>query len=609
MTLKKEILAGYGVAFALLGLVVAWAIANLVSLGRATEAILSENYRSILAAENMVDALERQDSGILLLLLGEAGKGIGQFRENEAVFLQWLGRARDNITIPGEEALVRAIGTDYESYRRLFSSWTDSQAAAPPPIGVTAYEQTAFPLFSGVRESCVRLRNMNEETMYAASVRAGTVARRAIWSTALVSFSALVVALVFSLFLAGRIAHPIRRFMEAARKISAGDYTVQVPVETRDELGHLAREFNAMAARLDHYHEMNIEQVIAERNKSEAILESIEDALLVFDSDLRLTGANPAARRLLDLSSRGEGPVGCHEILPDPQTCEIIRATVASGTPRQIPDERRILSLPGKDRARHFLFSVTPIRRRDRTLTGVVLLLRDVTRLKEAERLKSEFVTAASHELRTPLTSLGMCVDLLLEHAGPRLEAKDRELLEAAHDEVSRMKALVSDLLDLSRLEAGRIELQIESVPVSTLVEHVEAVFRGQFDIKEVTLTSDLGNDVPRVRADANRIAWVLSNLISNALRYVSPGGHIHVAAFRAGPQVHLSVRDDGPGIPPEYQSRVFEKFVQVKGREPGGTGLGLAICKDIVKAHGGTIWVESVPGRGSTFTFTLPLA
>jgi NtrC-family two-component system sensor histidine kinase KinB len=169
------------------------------------------------------------------------------------------------------------------------------------------------------------------------------------------------------------------------------------------------------------------------------------------------------------------------------------------------------------------------------------------------------------------------------------------------------MKALVSDLLDLSRIEAGRIELEFDRIPVSTLFEHVHAVFKGQLERKAVHLVLN----APRinVRADANKITWVLSNLVSNAMRYVSKGGTIELAASTAGPYAHLTVKDDGPGIPQEYQTKIFQKFVQVKGQDAGGTGLGLAICKEIVRAHGGSIWVESAAGSGSTFTFTLPVA
>lgn len=609
MTLKKKILIGYGVVFVLMGLVVVWAVTNLVSLGKASDAILRENYRSILAAENMVDALERQDSAVLLILLGDAEKGIHQFRENESMFLQWLARAKDNITIQGEGELVQSIEANYAKYRREFSALTDLRDGAKPPLQLPYYQETISPLFAEVRESCIRLRNLNEETMYAASLKAGTVANRAIWSTVFVAASALMVALVFSLLLAERMVRPLRSFMEASRKISAGDYAVQVPVETDDELGRLAGEFNQMATQLGHYHEMNIEQIISEKTKGEAILSSIEDGLVVFDPDLKVSGINPAGRRMLDLEFARVETLMCAGILPAPHVCEMIQRTVQTGIQPEVPEEQRIITVQKGERSLHYLFSVTPIRGRERNLSGIVLLLRDVTRLKEVERLKSEFVMAASHELRTPLTGMGMSIDLLLEHASQGLAEKDRELLQAAHEEVHRMKALVNDLLDLSKIEAGRIELEFEKVPVQTLFDHVQEVFKDQAEMKHVKLTCEPAGDLPDVRADANKATWVLTNLISNALRYVSQDGQIQITAKKIGPHVHLSVRDNGPGIPTEYQSKIFQKFVQVKGRQSGGTGLGLAICKEIVRAHGGAIWVESSSGQGSTFTFTLPVA
>lgn len=610
MTIKKKILIGYGVVFALMGLVIAWAVTNLVSLGKATDAILSENYRSILAAENMVDALERQDSGVLLIYLGDVKKGTAQFRENEAVFLEWLARAKDNTTINGEEELVRTIETDYAVYRRQFSLLNDFQNSSTGQVSASSsYQESVYPLFTRVRDACIGLRHLNEETMYTASLKAGYVAKRAIWSTSLVAASALIVAMLFSLLLAERIVGPIRRFMEASRKISSGDYTVQVPVETVDELGRLASEFNEMATKLLRYHEMNIEQIITEKNKGEAILSSIEDGLVVFDTRLKVTGINPAAREMLGLSPTEDISLLCTDVLLDSKVCDMIRETVETGAHPKIPDEQRIVVLPAGEKSRHCLFSVTAIRGRDHNLSGIVLLLRDITRLKEVDQLKSEFIMAASHELRTPLTSLGMSVDLLLEHASQALPEKDRELLSAAHEEVHRMKALVNDLLDLSKIEAGSIEMEFDKVQVLTLFDHVRSVFKSQLDIKQVSLTTEIPDGLPAVRADANKITWVLSNLISNALRYVSQGGHIQLKANRIGPHVHFAVQDDGPGIPEAYQSRIFKKFVQVKGQESGGTGLGLAICKEIVRAHGGAIWVESSEDKGSAFTFTLPVS
>jgi NtrC-family two-component system sensor histidine kinase KinB len=610
MTLKKKILLGYGVAFVLMGLVVAWAVVNLVSLGKASHAILQENYRSILAAENMLDSLDQQDSGLLLMFLGDTGQGTTRFRDKEALFFQWLARAKDNITIRGEAEIVHSIETGYAKYRNEVFNLTDLPNPEQTPQNfLRKYQDSVYPLFIQVREACIRLRGLNEETMYAASVLAGHVANRAIWSTAFVAGSALMVALIFSLLLSERITRPIRRFMDASRKIAAGDYTIHVPVETGDELGHLAKEFNQMASQLARYHEMNIEQIISEKQKGEAILASIDDGVVVLDNDLEMTGINPAARHMLGRAFEENKTWSCSDILREPRICDFIKKTVETGVQPKVNEEDRILTLEQGDHLRHYLFSVTTIPGKEHSPSGVVLLLRDVTRLKEVERLKNEFVMAASHELRTPLTSMGMSVDLLLERAVGNLDKKDRELLEAAHEEVTRLKALVNDLLDLSKIEAGRIDLEFQKVSVPALVQHVKAVFSGQMEKKSVELSTQLDEDLPKIRADANKITWVLINLVSNALRYVKENGCIQVLGKRVGAQVHLSVRDDGPGIPSEYHTKIFDKFAQVKGQEAGGTGLGLAICKEIVRAHGGTIWVESGPGEGSTFTFTVPVA
>lgn len=494
MTLRKKILLGYGVAFALMGFVVAWGVINLISLGKASNAILDENYRSILAAHNMLNALERQDSAILLIFLGDSKMGIAQFRQNDANFLEWLTRAKSNITIQGESELVYSIETTYQSYRQLYSKITEFNEIAPSslPEALKSYKNLVYPLFIQIRDKCTQLLNLNENTMYDASVKAKEVADHAIWSTLFVAITSLITALSFSLFISERITNPVKKLIDASRQLSSGNYEVQLPVKTHDEIGTLADEFNQMASQLKYYQKMSIN--------------------------------------------------------------------------------------------------------------------------KEVERMKNEFIMALSHELRTPLTSMGMSIDLLMEHAVDSLEKKDQELLRVTYDKIHRMKTLVNDLLELSKSDNGKISLEFESVPIKTLFEHVLNIFKGQSEIKHVAITvsPELSKEdaiLPNVRADANKITWVLSNLISNALRYVGEGGFIELTAINRGDgNIHISVRDNGPGIPKEYQTKIFEKFIQVKGQSAGGSGLGLAICKEIIRAHGGNIWVESELGKGSIFTFTLSI-
>jgi len=298
------------------------------------------------------------------------------------------------------------------------------------------------------------------------------------------------------------------------------------------------------------------------------------------------------------------------EVVKNEQLFNYVKQSIESGEPPPIEEKQKILTVERDQGRRHYQFSVTPVHGRTGPLLGVVLLLRDVTRLAELDRLKSEFVMTASHELRTPLTSIGMSIDLLLESAPKKLDGKDLQLLSAAHEDLQRLKVLVNNLLDLSRIEAGKMEMEFSSHPVRPLLARVVDSFRIRAEQKGVALSYQVPEALPDIQADGNRIAWVLTNLMANALHFTPSGGSVRLTAGTFGPFVQMSVSDNGPGIPYEYQSKIFDKFVQVKSNNIlGGSGLGLAICREIVRAHGGTIWVDSVPGEGSTFNFTLPTA
>jgi NtrC-family two-component system sensor histidine kinase KinB len=252
---------------------------------------------------------------------------------------------------------------------------------------------------------------------------------------------------------------------------------------------------------------------------------------------------------------------------------------------------------------------ISPVFSETGAVLGIVLLLRDVTRLKELDRLKSEFVMTASHELRTPLTSIGMSIDLLREGTAQKLDPEERKLLDAAHEEIQRLKSLVNDLLTLSKIESGKVEMDLERVSLPALIERVVGGLKVQAESKPAELSWSVPDAFPEVRADAHKIAWVLTNLMANALNVVPPRGYVRLTAEHIGSMAYISVKDNGAGIAVEDQSRVFDKFVQLGNqKEAAGSGLGLAICREIVHAHGGTIWVDSVPGEGSVFTFTLPV-
>ena len=607
--LRTKVLTGYGIVLLIIVFVLGWSIHHLLQLGQASEAILSDNYRSILAAENMIDALERQDSGVLLFILGFESEGANQFQENERRFLQWFARARDNITIGGEEQIVARIDSAYGEYLRTFTAFMQTSAATGRPQAVQ-YHDALLPAFLTVRQASVDLRDLNQHTMYEASETAGDVSHAAIFSTSAVGVLAILLALVFSLVLSNRIVRPVQRLREAVSSIAEGSYDVEIPSETSDELGQLAVQFNQMAAHLKAYHDMNVEQLVAEKRKSEAIVRSIDDGIIAVDAHLTIMDINPVASRVLGIERDEavgrtfQNAIGAGRLL------DYVKKSLSTGKPPSIEEKEAFLTLRVEQGEMHYQYLVTPVHTPGGAMLGAILLLRNVTRLRELDRLKSDFVAMASHELQTPLTSIGMSIGLLSERVATQLGDSERKLLEVAGEEVDRLRTLVRDLLDLSKIEAGKVEMNFDIVPVRLLAEKAVDTLRTQADERSVELEISVEEALPRARADANKITWVLTNLISNALRYTQASGHVCIAATKVGSKIHLSVSDDGAGIPYEYQTRIFEKFVRIDEEEGrAGSGLGLAICKEIVRAHGGSIWVDSTPGAGSTFTFTIPVA
>ena len=607
-TLRKKILLGYGMTLALAVVVLVWALVSLLRLGRASDAILRENYPSIHTAENMLDALDRQDRALLYLLLGHKTEGLRESQEHEALFFQWLARAKDDINVEGEESVMRRIDTGYEKYLANISK-LELMFQFDPNTAHKFYREKLYPSLVEVRDACRELRQLSEKTMLKAGDYAQRTAVRAIWSMIAIGVAAVAIALSFSLLLSTRLVRPVRQLMEATQKIGGGQYDVALAEESSDELGRLAHEFNAMVGKLKEYHDLNLGQIVWEKRKAEAVIQSIDDGIVVVDGQFRVTGINRTAAKMFGLEPVQAVDRHFLDVVGDERILSYLKQSAETGAVPEIEESTRVLSIQQGDAQRHYHFSITPVKSEAGSMVGVVLLLRDVTRLKELDRLKTEFVMTASHELRTPLTGIAMSIDLLREQAMGKLDEREQQLLDAAHEEVQRLKVLVSTLLDLSRIEAGKIEMEFDRVPVQLLFDKALPPFKAQADEKSVRLALTIPPGLPLVKADAHKITWVLTNLISNALRYTDTGGQIRLQAENYGPQVHISVSDDGPGIPYEFQTKIFQKFVQVKGDKASGSGLGLAICREIVRAHSGAIWVDSTPGRGSTFTFTLPVS
>lgn len=609
--LRKKILVGYIALVLITASAGAWAVHNFIRLSGVLAEVTRENYASVLAAENMVAALERQDSAELMILLGEIRAGTDIYDAGLANFKLWLAREERNITLPGEGALVARIKDDYKRYTQLFGVLHDAAVAGDTARARRVYLTEVEPLFKSIRGKLQSLLEMNHEALMEGNSRSALTARRATVSTVGVVVGATILGVILGFGISGAVVRPTARLTEAVRRIREGHLDEEVRVTSRDEVGQLAAEFNSMVSRLKAYEQEVNGELAAERQKAATIIQAIDDGVILTDEERRVVMMNPAAEFILGVTARDAAGKDVFRVTQQPDIAAMTKEALETG---RSPHDRTILvQIDGKEKFFDVeVVPIAPVKGPAGTagLSGTAILLKDVTHFKQLDKMKSAFLSDVSHEIRTPLTSITMGIGLLKERRLYEADSREAELLETIEKEAARLTSLVDELLELSRFESGRIKLNLARASLLRVIEGVTAEFRPQAEKQRVSIVVDCVKPIPEVVMDSDRIHSVISNLVSNGLRYTPEGGAIRILilARKEGDEALVCVKDTGPGIPEELREKVFDRFFQIKGRPGGKAGLGLPISKEIVEAHGGRIWVESEPGKGSTFCFTLPI-
>lgn len=425
--------------------------------------------------------------------------------------------------------------------------------------------------------------------------------RATVWWPMWILLVACISVYLTYLFTQGHFFEPIRNMQSAINRVTQGELDERVSLRSTGdaEFEELSVAINGMA---EHY-ALLVEEANRHRNHLNAILSSLVDALIVVDSDLKITMVNPAASSLLGITPDSRG----RYLLESIRNYDLIqlfqRVLSEQDTAQQ---EIQVFS------PQHQIFRaiVSPIRsQRTGKTVGVVGILHDITELKHLEKVRTDFVANVSHELRTPLTSVKGFVETLLDGALEDPEAS-RRFLTIVATETDRMVNLVKDLLELSRLEGTNRAWNLQPLNLTELVEEITDNYRELAHEAELALHVEIDHRLPSVQGDATLLRQVITNLLDNALKYTEPGGHVWLSLYHGDKTVYLTIKDTGIGIPAKHLDRIFERFYRVdKGRcrKMGGTGLGLAIAKHIVEKHQGKIEVESAYGEGTTFTVTLP--
>ncbi|HUY26750.1 MAG TPA: ATP-binding protein [Candidatus Binataceae bacterium] len=586
-SLDRRIRNGTLLLLVLVVLLGAFTLPRVYRLGGAIRQTLYRNYVSIEAAQHMHAALSR------LELAERDGHASDALAPARAEFMHWMDIEDRDYTELGEPELAHSIRAGAD---RLFA-----ELAAESPGARHDAE------FTALHARLDSLTAMNQAAMFRADSRSAELGRRLTYQFAASLALVLIFGAAISWALGWSLSKPLIEVAERLRGVGQRRVQVRLGPQKFAELDAVAREFNHMAERLERFEKLNVDRLMYEMRKTEAIIESLEDGVVLLDSKGMVAHINEIAALIMGVEPKDALGSPFEDLSSNHPHYLRVRDALRNLRKAELASQRIEVQLHVRGRDHTYVLKPVPLHHDEATPLGTLLILQDVTYLRDQDRARANLIATLSHELRTPLTSLALSAELL-RRDGTLTDPRQRELLEAILEECARMKALSDNLLNLARGELASITVQRERLDLRTIIEEVVRRFGLQAEEKHVRLTERL-EPVPEISGDAVKLSWVVSNLIGNALRYTPEGGQIEVAARTIDSRVRLEVSDSGPGIAPEIREHIFERFAQYGrgGIEKGSAGLGLAIAKDIVAAHGGRIFVDSNSGAGSRFVVELP--
>lgn len=591
-----------------------WTLRTLSQLGGVVGTAVRDTDEATAATAALASALEREDDALLLALAADSGAGQALDAARRAVD-ERLARLATVLGDPSEQALATRLRSAIAAYRAAASRLAETSRSAD---ALLRYHREANPLLRAAVAFTAQIRDQHFEQVQQVAKLARDEALRARRIVFAITGIALVISVLVALHLARVVIAPLRQLMREATAIRGGDFEARIPVRSRDELGQVSQAFNEMAADLAELRRSNVGEVLRAKAALEATIEALPDAVVLVDPDGRVQSLNGSARRLV---AGGGSPETIDALgLEGLSDAAVAAAVAAAGAEPLLTELRGALRATVDGSPRRLLPRVIPLPGFAGGRSGALVLLSDVTDLVRLDEMRAELIAVASHELRTPLTTLRMTL-LMLQESAAALTPRQRELVGASLGGIDQLSEIVDEFLDLTRIEAGALRLSREALDAAALVD--ACVRRAAPRAREAGLDVRLSLDarLPAITADRTRLRVVVDNMLSNALKYTPAGGQVDVEIGavrdddrRPPSRVWIAVADSGPGVPPEFRRRVFEKFFRVEHHQPAsqagtrGTGVGLYLCHQIVALHGGTIRCEANPrGRGARFVVELP--
>lgn len=570
MKIKKKLTLGVGLLFLMILVLSIVSARYMYEIKSDTENVLVNNYRTLEYSRNMLLSLEDSSENAL------------------KDFDKILAKQEQNITEIYEKEITQKLRNQYQV---LLLNPSDSSST------------------SKLRQNIFKIMDMNMQAIQRKSEIAKKTADNAVFWIAITGTLCFVIAFILLINLPSNIANPIQKLTESIKQIAEKNYSERVALESHNEFGDLAKSFNIMAQKLEEYNNSNLSKLMMEKKRVETLIDKMHDPVIGLDENMRIIFANEEANQILGLPD--SELIGfqsknialkndlLRELIKDIENIEInTEATkpikiYANAKECYFEKDIQHISIMGTGE------SIPKI-------VGHVILLRDVTEYKELDVAKTEFIATVSHEFKTPISSIKMSLQLLENKQVGQLNPEQLNLIESIKDDAQRLLKITGELLNMTQVESGNIQLSILPSDPKDILQYAIKATKTQADQKQIAFQLRYPETVSKILADSEKTAWILTNLISNAIRYSYENSTIFITINETKKHVLISVKDTGQGIAPQYKDKIFDRYFRVPGTKKEGTGLGLAISKEFIEAQGGEISLKSEFGAGSTFILTL---
>ena len=571
MKIKTKLTLGVGLLFILIILLSIVGAFNINALKSDTENILKANYNSLLYSRN-----------ILSVLNNPSEKTIQVIEDN-------LKKQENNATEIGELEANLELRNNFEAYKKSNSNSSVQLA---------------------IQENLFQIMDMNMQAIQRKSEVAKTTADKAVFWIVVTGTICFLIAFILLVNLPSNIANPIKELTESIKQIAAKNYSKRVHFESHSEFGELAKSFNSMAEKLEEYNNSNLAKLMMEKKRIETLINNMHDPVIGLDENLKVIFANEEALKIIGSTANEIIGHFTQELALKNDLVRNLITDLMTENPI-IGQKQAPVKIFAENKESYFEketlhISIVPTGETNSILVGHVIFLRNVTSYKELDFAKTNFIATVSHELKTPISSIKLSLQLLENAEIGHLNDEQKNLVESIKDDATRLLKITGELLNMTQVESGNIQLSIMPADPKEILLYAINATQTQADQKQIKFNIECPDSISKVQADNEKTAWVLTNLISNAIRYSYDNSTIYLSIIETKNNVQISVRDRGQGIAPQYKDKVFDRYFRVPGTKKEGTGLGLSISKEFIEAQGGQISVETEFGAGSKFSITL---